>query len=298
MGFITLAPGVVFDVIDGEGCLICLVSGDAYALDPLPTMLLQVGLTSGNLEDAVAAIHPRVDADEQQVAEGFQLLYQQMLDLYLIDQKDGCPLPSREARGPALPRQCVTDTPAQRISSNDVLFQEFFLTGQLTHRPLPQIFWWKRVLAIWHVTKLLVVLGQFRFRAYLLHRRKRAQAERQAWRYLCQTLARMSRHRIDQEGEVLACLARRELVYCQLVVRLLAPLAHCLMRSAAFCTYLRSLGLPAHLVIGRPLFHQADDRFAFHAWTELAGRIVNDHAELQSGYSVIQRLPLYEEAEQ
>jgi sugar phosphate isomerase/epimerase len=30
----------------------------------------------------------------------------------------------------------------------------------------------------------------------------------------------------------------------------------------------------------------------FHAWVELAGLVVNDHAELQSGYRVIQRLPL------
>lgn len=298
MGSITLAPGVVFDVIDGEGCLICLVSGDAYALDPLPTMLLQVGLTSENLEGALVSVCSRIDADEQHVAEGFHLLYQQMLDLNLIDQQDVRPLPSREAKGPALPRQYMTYTPAQLISSNDALFQEFFLTGQLTHSPLPQISWWKRMLAIWHVMKLLIALGQFSFKPRLLYQRKRAQAERQAWSYLHQTLSRIGSHRINQESEVLARLARRELVYCQLVVRLLAPLAHCLMRSAAFCTYLRSLGLPAQLVIGRPLFHQYDDRFAFHAWTELAGRVVNDHAELQNGYSVIQRLPLYEEAEQ
>ncbi len=85
-------------------------------------------------------------------------------------------------------------------------------------------------------------------------------------------------------------LARSEIVYCQLVVRLFAPNARCLQRSVPLTAYLLALGLPAQLVVGRtrfPFIWLPD----FHAWTELQGLVVNDYIEDESAYTVLHRIP-------
>ncbi len=105
-----------------------------------------------------------------------------------------------------------------------------------------------------------------------------------------QILSRLESHQNNLERERAARLARRELVFCQMLVRTLAPTGVCLIRSIAFCTYLRALGLPAKVVIGRACF-DLSGHYPFHAWVELAEWVVNDHAELQSGYDILQRIP-------
>lgn len=65
---------------------------------------------------------------------------------------------------------------------------------------------------------------------------------------------------------------------------------------SVFCTYPRALGLPAIVVIGRARF-DLSSQYAFHTWTELAGQVVNDHAELQSGYAVMAHISSQEQAE-
>jgi Transglutaminase-like superfamily len=79
-----------------------------------------------------------------------------------------------------------------------------------------------------------------------------------------------------------------------MVVRLLAPNAMCLVRSLAFCAYLRAAGLSAQLMVGRERFCLSEDD-AFHAWVELAGRVVNDHDEVQTGYALLHRVPEHED---
>jgi len=128
----------------------------------------------------------------------------------------------------------------------------------------------------------------------LLRCHERAQQVRQCeWEVLAQRLSRLGNSSSDMEADLLWRLARRELIWCQMLVRSLAPTGVCLLRSIAFCAYLRALGLPATVVIGRACF-DLSGHSPFHAWVELAGLVVNDHAELQSGYRVIQRLPLQE----
>ena len=303
MAWIALAPGVVFDVRDEEGCLIHILSGYAYALDPLTTALLQAALTAQNMVDAIVSLREVVEADDQQLAEGFHILLKQLEELKLIhtDQKDGSLFPhsSRKAREPIPPEHLHPALLPPRKCSlpKNALFQHFFLTGDLTQHPLPQISWWQRGWAIWRLLGLLLTLGYYRVRASLGRHQAQwvSHAGEQAWGSLGHTLSSINRYALGYEAEVLHHMARQELVYCQLVVRLLAPTALCLVRSVACCTYLRALGFPAQVVIGRSRFDLSEHRFAFHAWTEVAGIIVNDHAELQSGYTTIQRLPAYEE---
>lgn len=84
-------------------------------------------------------------------------------------------------------------------------------------------------------------------------------------------------------------LAGRQVLWCQLVVRVLAPRADCLPRSLALLAYLSALGLPARLCIGR-VIAGASSADRFHAWTELHGTVLNDYDDVTSGYRVLQRI--------
>jgi hypothetical protein len=76
----------------------------------------------------------------------------------------------------------------------------------------------------------------------------------------------------------------------QLVLRIFVPDALCLARASALAAYLGALGLPAEVVLGRQRT-RTNARFAFHAWTELGGEVLNDIPGVQSGYAVLQRVP-------
>jgi hypothetical protein len=58
----------------------------------------------------------------------------------------------------------------------------------------------------------------------------------------------------------------------------------CLQRSAAVTCLLRSLGIPAEMVIG---VHKMP--FYGHSWVEVEGRVVNDHKNVQSFFHVLSR---------
>jgi hypothetical protein len=61
--------------------------------------------------------------------------------------------------------------------------------------------------------------------------------------------------------------------------------ALCLQRSAVATRLLRLHGIGAELVIGyRPL------PFESHAWVEVGGRVVNDRAQYQKAFTVLERL--------
>ena len=60
--------------------------------------------------------------------------------------------------------------------------------------------------------------------------------------------------------------------------------ALCLQRASVLVCLLRSLGFPAEMIIG---VHKMP--FYGHAWTELAGKVVNDHANAQKFFHVLNR---------
>ena len=60
--------------------------------------------------------------------------------------------------------------------------------------------------------------------------------------------------------------------------------ALCLQRTSALVCLLRSLGFPAEMVIG---VHKMP--FYGHAWTEVDGRVVNDHPNAQKFFHVLNR---------
>ncbi|MGW8377665.1 lasso peptide biosynthesis B2 protein [Streptomyces sp. ODS28] len=84
-------------------------------------------------------------------------------------------------------------------------------------------------------------------------------------------------------------LARREVIPCLTVLRLVTPDALCLPRSYALVTYLSALGLPAQVVVARQRT-SIGGRFAFHAWAELYGEVLADIPGVQSGFTVLQRV--------
>ncbi|NJP96280.1 lasso peptide biosynthesis B2 protein [Nonomuraea sp. FMUSA5-5] len=84
-------------------------------------------------------------------------------------------------------------------------------------------------------------------------------------------------------------LARREVLFCQLVTRVLAPDGQCLPRSFALAVHLNALGLPAQVIVARGRTISVP-RNAFHSWTELYGHVLNDNPDVQLGYAVLQRV--------
>jgi hypothetical protein len=175
---------------------------------------------------------------------------------------------------------------------------EVFLTGRLINEPLPPFPLIKRMYALSKVISILLMLGGYRLTkhifAWLQFREQVLCVQRREWKSICRALSALPASPLplctERESEKIERIARRELVWCQFAVRFLAPMAMCLVRSVAFCTYLRAVGLSAQLVVGRERFCLSDDD-AFHAWVELADHVVNDHDELQSGYVVMFRVP-------
>ena len=62
----------------------------------------------------------------------------------------------------------------------------------------------------------------------------------------------------------------------QVALRIVAPGALCLERSIAVCAAVRSVGLPASVVVGRRNAYVGLPEYDFHAWVELNGEILND----------------------
>ncbi len=309
LSFVTLMKGVVFDTTNTEGRMIHSLSGACLAFDPIATVLLQAGLECSTKRETIAYVHTRIEASDEQLEGGLQQVIQQLLALQLIRVEQ------REELPPSIttPFQLDEDTTSHHVSSSPPVISQphkqrvlkrssvhwdVFFTGKLVNEPLPSFSQRRRGYALWNTICVLFIFGCYRLVTYLLiqgHLYKLAQhIHEQEWSNICQFLTSLpcppKTELLSLDTEMLQRLARRELVSCQMIVRLLAPTALCLVRSVAFCTYLRALGFPSQVIMGRERYG-ISDRFAFHAWVELADWVVNDNDELRTGYSVIQRVP-------
>ena len=302
MSFIALAQGIVFDTTNGEGCLLDTINGECLALNQVATTLLQSGILHESREAVLAEGRLCIEASDQQLDGALQTLVEQLRARHLLatDTSQESMQPSREAGNKQGP-------PVEEPSSPNDLFNtscdawgtsmawEVFLTGTLSNSPLPSSSLLERVYAWSHVIGVLLFIGCCRATEQILmqlHLRKIVQLiQRWEWRNVCQFLYAVrswSKRRYSPSESVR--FARRELLWCQGVVRLVAPVAMCLVRSIAFCIYLRALGLPATVVVGRERFGLVNDG-DFHAWVEVAEHVVNDHDEVQTGFSVMQMVP-------
>lgn len=302
MGFISLASEVRFETTNEGGLLLHTDTGTCLDLDPLATVFLQAALASETKAHTLTALVSRVDATDEQLAEGLNSMLDQLLTLRFLTTTIASDVWTKKAKTvPFFPTDVFHSSCQVQLSSRDRVDWEFFLTGRAVNSPLPCFSFFKRTYAFWKMGNLMLFVGAAHFLTSLFdvfRRHKRAHQMRQyVWSVLSRTLSRITCHQNNMEGDLLWRLARRELVFCQILVRCLTPTGMCLVRSIAFCCYLRALGLPASVVIGRACF-DLSGHYPLHAWTELAGLVVNDHTELQSGYSVIQRFPTHKEAEQ
>jgi Transglutaminase-like superfamily len=302
VGFIHLASDVLFDATNEEGQLLHTATGTCLALDPLATLFLQIALNQESKASTLAALGTRVEATDAQLEEALASVLDHLLTLGFLSTIPSAASWTTEARPlPVFAADVLTVPNQPPLSRQSRVDWEFFLTGRVVNSPLPRVSLLKKGDAFWKTGTLVLSMGSTHLLATLcdlLGWHMRAQQIRQhEWELLAQRLSRMGGSWSDMEADLLWRLARRELVWCQMLVRSLAPTGVCLVRSIAFCTYLRALGLPAILVIARACF-DLSGHAPFHAWVELAGFVVNDHAELQSGYRVIQRLPFQEEREQ
>jgi hypothetical protein len=305
LGFITLAKGVIFDATNEQGRIVHTEKGVCLALDQITTVLLQSGLGHATKDEAIADLQARIEASDQQLEEGLLTVIQHLRSFDLLASERRETLPHQimpEAQGcEYVPEASQADTLFQKREdfSEERASWEVFLTGRLMNEPLPSFSFIKRVYALSNVVSILLLLGGYRLAEHIFtwfHLRNQVLClQRREWESICHVLSTLHalplRLCTEREIEIVERTARRELTWCQFFVRLLAPIGMCLIRSVAFCAYLRSLGLPAQLVVGRERFCLSDDDTDFHAWVELAGHIVNDHDELQSGYEIMCRIP-------
>jgi hypothetical protein len=84
-------------------------------------------------------------------------------------------------------------------------------------------------------------------------------------------------------------LARREVFFSSLVLRLLQPNGLCLPRSFSLGLHLSAIGLPAEVIVARER-SCTNPRYSFHSWTELYGEVLNDNPDVTLGFSVMQRV--------
>jgi Transglutaminase-like superfamily len=84
-------------------------------------------------------------------------------------------------------------------------------------------------------------------------------------------------------------LARQEILWSQLVRRILEPKGLCLPRSFSLAVYLSALGLPCEVTVARELCAN-DPKYSFHSWAELHGEVLNDTPVVKQGFKVLQRV--------
>jgi len=84
-------------------------------------------------------------------------------------------------------------------------------------------------------------------------------------------------------------LARQEILWNQLVLRLIEPNGLCLPRSLSLAVYLSALGLPCEVTVARELCAN-DPEYSFHSWAELHGEVLNDTPSVKQGFKVLQRV--------
>ncbi|GAB2579048.1 hypothetical protein GCM10027168_09880 [Streptomyces capparidis] len=123
-------------------------------------------------------------------------------------------------------------------------------------------------------------------RAVLVYRRRGWGAAREVLEGARPGPGARAGHRAGERARVL--LARRQVFWTRLLVRVLLPGGECLPRALALAVCLRTLGLPAEVCVGRALAGTRE-RDGFHAWTELDGTVLGDNQDITVGYRVLQR---------
>ena len=160
---------------------------------------------------------------------------------------------------------------------NKAVRWEFFITGDLSGESAPAVTWCQRITAAIATVRALRLL--------------RAHGLRAATDYIERLpVTECGTGRLSASESVL--VAHRELPLCWVVGRLVEPRMLCLQRSVALVAYVRSLGLPAQIVIGRARL-RSHWHFDFHAWTELYQAVIDDDdiGQMHAGYAVLQRVP-------
>ncbi|HEX2686998.1 MAG TPA: lasso peptide biosynthesis protein [Kofleriaceae bacterium] len=84
-------------------------------------------------------------------------------------------------------------------------------------------------------------------------------------------------------------LARQEILWSQLVLRLVESSGLCLPRSFAVAVYLCALGLPCEVTVARELCSSSPE-YSFHSWAELHGEVLNDTPSVRQAFKVLQRV--------
>nr|BBH85264.1 hypothetical protein KTC_00150 [Thermosporothrix sp. COM3] len=283
MAFIELKPSVGFDAADGEGVLLESLQGTLYRLTPSATDILTLGLQVTTHEDLLIGLASRYDADRETLQQGIHALLHQLEQLDLLHSPD--PPFTQPAFHSCFPYQHQPRRGSVPLEED----WDFLLTGVATPSSLPSFSWWQRLHA-WQSAFTALRLLQGEEKAPSQWSERGWPGWSRAHQYLASLWPGAVAFATSSLPEIIH-LARRELLFCHCLVRLIAPQALCVTRSVAFCAYLCRAGIPAHVTIGRDRFAK-NERFEFHAWVEVDGVVVNDIPEVATGYSPLVRIPI------
>ncbi|PZW21123.1 transglutaminase superfamily protein [Thermosporothrix hazakensis] len=279
MGQIHLTPGTTFDITDGSIVFLSEQSGYYYTLDQCQTCLFLALLLTDTLEQAAQAAKEDIDADETTIITTCEALCSQLESYGLIQRGETPVIVDKECRVDQ--NHTALFSSYRPAVSQPLWYQqsipwEFFQTGSTSLSPLPSISWHSRLSALFQAASLLILFRR---------------TQRMQWLPLIkQRLNELAipNRTLSLEPENWQRLGRRELLWSQFLTRIFFPRGKCVPCSLGLCAYLLALGLPAQLVIGRAQFDSSD---IFHAWVEIADRVINDDDVIRLGYTVLWRVP-------
>lgn len=262
-----LAPLVSYDDYDGDGYLLGIRQGVLIELDSRGTCILNALLCSVTLSEAVR--HLALGTSTQSSHVEVLAFAKRLADQRLIE-------PGRDSfpGGTSLP--------------NVFLHQQ----EELAESSVPPVTWQQRWQGAAHI---LTVLGELCTGEWGFYK-----AHQYIWKLKERSLIKLIAPASAIE------LVHREYWFYRLIVGLLERrTAHligqapgneglCLIRSLALCAYLLPLGVPAAVVIGRPLYGSRDG-FKLHVWVELVedGTPLNERPNIGSGYRRMHLFPRF-----
>lgn len=84
MSLLRLSDNAVFDTTDGDGVILDTHVGNYFHLNPVATQMLEALLQYNTLDEAVASLHERIEANDKTLKEGLAVLIAQLREHHLV----------------------------------------------------------------------------------------------------------------------------------------------------------------------------------------------------------------------
>lgn len=130
----------------------------------------------------------------------------------------------------------------------------------------------------------------------LLHSVKALRAYQEGTKNAFQYIASIPTEKMMLDKQRMYIYSRHVASWAQTFVNMISRRALCLERSVAVCAAMRSLGIPAEVVVARRAAANSSQTFEFHAWVEVDKIPINDTIDNPSVFVELFRVPNGEES--